>query len=99
LPPEPNPLKTTQPPQITFLAVFRLLDFGSEYDAQLRAAAGRDCRETMQFGALGLHLGEWVVGACWLGVVGAVGIGGWIAIAVRLCSCSSCRLAKRELGA
>ncbi|KIZ02324.1 hypothetical protein MNEG_5634 [Monoraphidium neglectum] len=43
--------------EITFLAIYRLLDFGSEYDEQLRAATGRDARETMQFGALGLHLG------------------------------------------
>ena len=43
--------------EVTFLALYRLLDFGSEFDALLRAAAHRDARETMQFGALGLHLG------------------------------------------
>ncbi|GBF95183.1 hypothetical protein Rsub_07896 [Raphidocelis subcapitata] len=43
--------------ELTFLALYHLLDFGGEFDDQLRAAVGRDARETMQFGALGLHLG------------------------------------------
>ncbi|KAI8463952.1 MAG: hypothetical protein J3K34DRAFT_526577 [Monoraphidium minutum] len=43
--------------EITFLAIYRLLDFGGEFDRLLRAAAGRGARETLQFGALGMHLG------------------------------------------
>lgn len=50
--------------QITFLALYRLLDFGGEFDGQLHAAAKRGVRETMQFGALGLHLGACRYACC-----------------------------------
>lgn len=64
----PHPTRPTPPahhhpalhhnrPQVTFLALYRLLDFGGQYDAALRAGTQRGARETMQFGVLGMHLG------------------------------------------
>ena len=38
--------------------MFHLLDFGSGYDPQLlRQSGGRDARETLLYGIIGLHLG------------------------------------------
>lgn len=43
--------------QVTFLALYHLLDFGSGYDALLRASpSGRGWRETVQYGCFGLAL-------------------------------------------
>lgn len=49
--------------QITFRALYHLLDFGSGYDALLRASsAKRGWKETMQYGCFGLALAakRWV---------------------------------------
>lgn len=43
--------------QVTFLALYHLLDFGSGFDALLRASsAKRGWQETMQYGCFGLVL-------------------------------------------
>ena len=46
--------------QLTLLALFHLLDFGSGHLARpesRRQSGGRDWREALQYGLLGLHLG------------------------------------------
>lgn len=43
--------------QVTFLALYHLLDFGSSFDALLRtSSAKRGWQETMQYGCFGLAL-------------------------------------------
>ncbi|GFR52115.1 hypothetical protein Agub_g14628, partial [Astrephomene gubernaculifera] len=55
----PLPIKFTSLEQeLTLLALYHLLDFGSGYDSLLkRQSGGRDARETLLYGILGLHLG------------------------------------------
>lgn len=59
-------------PQLTLLALYHLLDFGSGYESDLRRQGGRGVRDTLLYGLLGLHLGgsrldahklKWV--GCW----------------------------------
>lgn len=40
--------------EVTFLALYHLLDFGSGYDTLLLQRSKRDARETVQFGLLGI---------------------------------------------
>jgi hypothetical protein len=50
--------------QVTFLALYHLLDLGSGFDALLRASsAKRGWKETMQYGCFGLALAakRWVL--------------------------------------
>ena len=51
-------MRTLQSPcvQVNLLALLRLLDFGSGWDAQLQVAVGRGAREVTQFGVLGLFI-------------------------------------------
>ncbi|EFJ49643.1 hypothetical protein VOLCADRAFT_117089 [Volvox carteri f. nagariensis] len=55
----PLPIKFSSVEQeLTLLALYHLLDFGSGYDKQLqRLPGGRDARETLLYGLIGLHLG------------------------------------------
>ncbi|GLC36938.1 hypothetical protein PLESTB_000176400 [Pleodorina starrii] len=55
----PLPIKFSSLEQeLTLLALYHLLDFGSGYDKQLRRLpGGRDARETLLYGLIGLHLG------------------------------------------
>ncbi|GIL75118.1 hypothetical protein Vretimale_7807 [Volvox reticuliferus] len=55
----PLPIKFSSLEQeLTLLALYHLLDFGSGYDKQLaRLSGGRDARETLLYGLIGLHLG------------------------------------------
>jgi hypothetical protein len=39
--------------QVSFLALYHLLDFGSGYNPLLQAANKRTAKETVQFGAIG----------------------------------------------
>ena len=39
--------------QVSFLALYHLLDFGSGYNPLLQAANRRSAKETVQFGAIG----------------------------------------------
>ncbi|PSC69235.1 hypothetical protein C2E20_7255 [Micractinium conductrix] len=43
--------------EVNALALFHLLDFGSGFDSMLLAKTGRDARETVQFGLLGMLMG------------------------------------------
>ncbi|KAI7839169.1 hypothetical protein COHA_007059 [Chlorella ohadii] len=40
--------------EVNAMAIFHLLDFGSGFDAMLLAKTGKDARETVQFGLLGM---------------------------------------------
>eukprot|EP00877_Chromochloris_zofingiensis_P004080 jgi/Chrzof1/13673/Cz08g07170.t1 len=42
--------------EITFLTLYHMLDFGSGYDDILLRSNRRDAHETIQFGAIGIHL-------------------------------------------
>ncbi|KAG2495177.1 hypothetical protein HYH03_006783 [Edaphochlamys debaryana] len=55
----PLPIKFSSLEQeLTLLALYHLLDFGSGYDPLLtKTSGGRDARETLLFGLIGLHLG------------------------------------------
>ncbi|GIL50998.1 hypothetical protein Vafri_7068 [Volvox africanus] len=55
----PLPIKFSSLEQeLTLLALYHLLDFGSGYDNLLkRLPGGRDARETLLYGLIGLHLG------------------------------------------
>jgi hypothetical protein len=56
--------------QATFLALYHLLDFGSGYDALLRASpSDRGWRETVQYGCFGLALAVKRCVEGWGGVV------------------------------
>ena len=44
-------------PQITFVALYHLLNFGSGWDEELMQRSKRDAAETMQFGLLGMAIG------------------------------------------
>ncbi len=52
--------------QVSFLALYHLLDFGSGYDAVLRARYGRDAREALQYAMLGMHMQAKRLDAAWM---------------------------------
>jgi len=61
--------------EVNLLALYHLLDFGSGYDAELRAGGPkRPQRETLAFGVLGLHLGGRATDASWMASFGAMDV-------------------------
>ncbi|KAL6760868.1 hypothetical protein V8C86DRAFT_2546687 [Haematococcus lacustris] len=52
--------------EVTFLALFHLLHFGSGYDSLLLERNKRDACESVQFGALGMHLSAKRLDAKWM---------------------------------